>query len=238
MDTGFQILPKKWLSDANILTMDWDCQGMHLFLMCIAFQQEKSGFLLNDDTLLMRVLRLSDVNDFSKRIKPQLLKCWKISKVKENGTQVDYLSIKFNKDFDGTSNVKEKTKKSKKVQTSEDFEHPDKHDGFSLIKLLKFKPQQTILYEKPEKATEKEKSTIWNLGVEIFLPHFQVENKARAFIAKNIKEYGEKNVAKAIAELSTIKQEPAHIVAFFIGILKKHQEGVSVRKTGRGSVSI
>ena len=55
-DIGFYFIPKKWLGDATILTMDWDCKAMHFHLMCIAAQQEKQGYLIDDENISSDVI--------------------------------------------------------------------------------------------------------------------------------------------------------------------------------------
>ncbi|MDI3467930.1 MAG: hypothetical protein OJF50_006751 [Nitrospira sp.] len=51
---AFQFYPKQWLGDDAIMLMDWDVRGMHLHLMCIAWQQEPPCTLPDDDTQLRK----------------------------------------------------------------------------------------------------------------------------------------------------------------------------------------
>ena len=57
-DEGFYFIPKKWLGDANVISMDWDCKGMHLHLMAIAWQQPLQGYIIDDENLILKVLGL------------------------------------------------------------------------------------------------------------------------------------------------------------------------------------
>ena len=121
-----------------------------------------------------------------------------------------------------------------------DFDEPEaQNEGFDLKSLLKLKPVQTILYEKPEEATKEEKSSIWTLGVELLSSQESDEKKIRGFLARQIKQYGDKAVAQAIAQMSISSVKPADIFSYLIGVIKKHKEdGGITKKTGRGSVSL
>lgn len=74
---GFYFNPKQWLGDHAILAMDWDCRAIHLHFMCIAWQQTKKGYLLNDDKKLRKLVSNPDLNDWNERIKPQVFGAWK-----------------------------------------------------------------------------------------------------------------------------------------------------------------
>jgi hypothetical protein len=240
-DTGFNFLPKKWLGDANILAMDWDCKAMHFHLICIAFQQEKQGYLIDDDSIFKKLLGNPDIDDWNNRIKKQIFSAWKKKIIKENGKELVYWyqSGLLNSINESNSiNIPVEKKKRKSVKDFLIFEEIDaQQDGFDLKSLLKVKPHQTILYEKPLKATDEEKHTIWTLGISIVEKQTKSETRARGFLAKLIKDYGEKSVAQAIAQLSLSKINPVDIHSYLIGTLNKLKED-TVRKTGRGSVSI
>lgn len=51
---AFQFYPKQWLGDDKILLMDWDARGMHMHLICIAWQQDPPCTLPDDDELWRR----------------------------------------------------------------------------------------------------------------------------------------------------------------------------------------
>ena len=76
-EEGFYFIPKKWLGDASVIAMDWDCKGMHLHLMAIAWQQEPKGHLIDDDKIIRKLLSNPDIKDWEERIKPQIFSAWK-----------------------------------------------------------------------------------------------------------------------------------------------------------------
>lgn len=51
---AFQFYPKQWLGDDAIMLMDWDVRGMHMHLMCIAWQQDPPCTLPDDDAQLRK----------------------------------------------------------------------------------------------------------------------------------------------------------------------------------------
>lgn len=238
-EIGFYFIPKKWLGDATVLTMDWDCKAMHFHLMCIAAQQEKQGYLVDDDNIFRRLLGNPDINDWNNRIKQQVFSAWKQKIIKENGRQITYWYqpglLKSLTDSDINVPVKKTKKKTEFLEFSE---LESQNEGFNLKNLLKLKPQQTVLYEKPEEATKEEKTSIWTLGVELLSSQENDEKKIRGFLARQIKQYGDKVVAQAIAQISISGSKPADIFSYLVGTIKKIKDDVPVKKTGKGSVSL
>lgn len=237
---GFYFIPQKWLGDSKVIAMDWDCKGMHLHLMAIAWQQEKKGYLIDDQNLLRKLLGNPDINDWENRIKPQIFSAWKRKVIKENGTEKIYWyqpGILKTVESDSNALPVKKTRRKKGEDISEEFENCDLL-GFDLKSILKAKPQQTILYVKPIEATKEEKNTIWTLGVQLIQQHGDTEAKARGFLARLIKQYGDKAVSTAIAHISARSISPADMHSYIIGMLKKQQEDTPIKKTGRGSVSL
>lgn len=239
-EIGFYFIPKKWLGDATVLTMDWDCKAMHFHLMCIAAQQTKPGYLLDDDNIFRRLLGNPDINDWNNRIKPQVFSAWKQKVIKENGKQLNYwYQPGLLKSLTDNEGVVAPVKKTKKKEEFLDFEDPEsQQEGFNLKNLLKLKPQQTILYVKPQEATKEEKSSIWTLGVKLLSSQESDEKKIRGFLARQIKQYGDKAVAQAIAQMSLSSNNPADIFSYLVGTIKKIKDDVPVKKTGKGSVSL
>lgn len=239
-EIGFYFIPKKWLGDATVLTMDWDCKAMHFHLMCIAAQQTKPGYLLDDDNIFRRLLGNPDINDWNNRIKPQVFSAWKQKVIKENGKQLNYwYQPGLLKSLTDNEGVVAPAKKTKKKEEFLDFEDPEsQQEGFNLKNLLKLKPQQTILYVKPQEATKEEKSSIWTLGVKLLSSQESDEKKIRGFLARQIKQYGDKAVAQAIAQMSLSSNNPADIFSYLVGTIKKIKDDVPVKKTGKGSVSL
>ena len=235
---GFYFIPKKWLGDANVIAMDWDCKGMHLHLMAIAWQQELKGYLIDDDKLIRKLLSNPEEKDWEERIKPQIFSAWKKKAVEENGIKRQYWYqpgiIKTTQDAEKEVITERKPRQSRKIK--EEVENPE-FEGFNLKSILDSKPTTTILHEQ---ATQEERGTIWTLGIQLLKKPGDVnDNKARGMIAKLAKEYGDKSVAAAIAKLSLKPVSPVEAHSYLIGILKKQQtEADGPKKTGRGSVSI
>ena len=71
---AFQFYPRQWLGDDKVIMMDWDARGMHLHLMCIAWQQDPPCTLPDDDDALRRLVGSPDDWD---RLKPQIMAAWK-----------------------------------------------------------------------------------------------------------------------------------------------------------------
>lgn len=236
-EDGFYFNPKKWLGDANVLAMDWDCKGMHLHLMAIAWQQNLKGHLLDDEKLIKKLLGNPDQEDWENRIKPQIFCAWKKKVIKEGNIERQYWYqpgiIKTVSEAADPSTAPAKRTRKKKAELIE-VENPE-FEGFNLDSLLKIKPTVTILYEP---STKEDKETIWSMGVKLLQTNGVPEGKARGFIAKLIKEYSDKEVAAALAQLSLKQVSPAEVNSYLIGILKKQQEGGFTKKTGRGSVSL
>lgn len=235
---GFSFIPQKWLGDSTIMAMDWDCRGMHLHLMAIAWQQEKQGYILEDINIIRKILGNPDLEDWNNRIKPQLFSAWKKKVVKENGTEKTYLyQPGLLKTLEATGVVVKKTRTKKSIDISDDFADVD-FQGFNLKAILKEKPAKTILYIQPIAATTEEKTTIWSLGVQLLQQYGDTEQKARGFLSRLIKLYGDKQVSLAIAQLSLKNTNPADMHSYLVGMLKKQEEEAPTKKSGRGHVSL
>lgn len=237
---GFYFIPQKWLGDSTILSMDWDCKGMHLHLMAIAWQQEKKGYILEDTNLIRKILGNPDLEDWNNRIKPQLLSAWKKKVIKENGIEKAYLyqpGMLKTLSAQSDNPIVKKTRTKKTKDLSDEFENFDMQ-GFNLKSILKEKPAKTILYIKPIEATKEEKTTIWSLGVTLLQEYGDTELKARGFLARLIKLYGDKQVSLAIAQLSLRNVTPADMHSYLVGMLKKQEEEAPTKKSGRGHVSL
>jgi hypothetical protein len=237
-EDGFYFLPKKWLGDASIIAMDWDCKGMHLHLMAIAWQQPLKGHLIDDDKLICKLLGNPDVSDWEGRIKPQIFSAWKKKNIKEDGIEKTYWYqpgiIKTARDMDNegikTPAVKKSRKKKIEIVTDAEFQ------GFNLASILKSKASTTILYEP---ITKEDSITIWSMGVNLLKQPGETESKVRGFIKNQINQFGEKPVADAITQFSLLHKKPVDTYSYFVGILKKQQtQTEQPKKTGRGFVSL
>jgi len=235
-EDGFVFIPKKWLGDANIIAMDWDCRGMHLHLMAIAWQQAMKGYLLDDEELIRKLLGNPDLSDWENRIKPQIFRAWKKKIIKDGNIERQYWYqpgiVKAAKESLHENETPIKKTKRKKTELLE-VENPE-YEGFELRSLLKSQPTATILYMQ---SNPEERQTIWTIGVQLIKQQGESETKARSFLGKLIKTYGDKAVATAIVQLSLKQTSPADVYSYLIGILKKQQTETS-KKTGRGSVSL
>jgi hypothetical protein len=76
---AFQFYVKQWLGDDKVMLMDDDSQGLHIRLMCIAWQQDHPGTIPNEEAVIRRWLR-SPSNSKWKRVWPQIRAAWQISK--------------------------------------------------------------------------------------------------------------------------------------------------------------
>lgn len=233
-EKGFYFDPKKWLGDSIVIAMDWDCRAMHLHLMAIAWQQDKKGYLLKDDKILLKLLGISDIEDWNNRIKPQVLSAWKEENVKTKiGIQTFIYQPGLLKNTQNPTEKKKHTRKTKESKT-ELVEIESENQGFNLKEILKLNNTATILNEQ---SNQEERASIWSLGVQMIESQGKSNSQARAFIAKTIKQFGDKSVAAAIGQLSLKEVKPADIQSYLIGILKKQQEITTV-SSGKGRVSI
>lgn len=238
-DEGFYFIPKKWLGDANVISMDWDCKGMHLHLMAIAWQQPLKGYIIDDENLILKVLGNPDRKDWESRIRPQIFQAWKKKNIIQEGIEKIYWYqpgiIKTIEDL----SEKKPTRKNKILIEKIFLENNEvSYPGFDLKKILNEKITSTILHEKPD---EQDKLTIWNIGVSLIKKQNESETQTRAFLARLIKQYGEKTVAQVIAEISIKNIKPAEIHSYLTAMLKnkaKQEETGSKQGSGKGSVML
>ncbi len=72
---SFQFYPKQWLGDDKVMLMDWDARGMHLQLMCIAWQQDEPCTLPDDDEIIKKWL--GNPKRWNE-LKKQIFRAWKL----------------------------------------------------------------------------------------------------------------------------------------------------------------
>jgi uncharacterized protein YdaU (DUF1376 family) len=72
---AFQFYPKQWLGDDNVLLMSFEARGMHMHLMCIAWQQEPPCTLPADDEMLRQWV--GNPRNWEK-LKAQILRAWRM----------------------------------------------------------------------------------------------------------------------------------------------------------------
>jgi uncharacterized protein YdaU (DUF1376 family) len=71
----FSFFPKQWLGDDKVLLMDWDARGMHLHLMCMAWQQDPPCTIPADEAVLRKWC--GNPKRWAK-VKNQILAAWKL----------------------------------------------------------------------------------------------------------------------------------------------------------------
>lgn len=133
---GFYFNPKQWLGDHAIIEMDWDCRAIHLHFMCMAWQQTKKGYLLNDDKKLRKLIGNPDLNDWNERIKPQVFGAWKTATIDSKeyfylqGLLDSYEELKaLNKEFRKIAKQNEQDmSKDETLQGSLDLEENETED--------------------------------------------------------------------------------------------------------------
>lgn len=227
---------KNWLSDSNIIMMDWDCKAIHMHLLCLAAQQTPPGFLLDDDKIFLKIFPHLSLEDWTERIKPQIMISWEMKSLEKNSVQQKFI---YNKIFDEKAETKTRTTRTKlKNVTSGKSDllvfTENENQGFKIEDVLIFNNKTTILYEP---HTEDDNISIWNIGVSLLESQGKTEAQARSFIAKMIKIYGAKSVANAFVQISLKNNKPADISSYVIWFLK-NDDDIKKTTSSRGRVSI
>lgn len=226
-DDGFIFIPKKWLGDAYIMAMDWDCKAMHLHLMALSWQKEPKGHLLDDDQLIRKLIQNPEENDWKNRIKPQIFKAWDKTIIKdEAGIEKVYWVqpalvqsyLKLNSSENESINIANTQKPKAKIKKTKliEIENP-LFDGFNLASIAKMSTKVTILYKQ---SSVEQSQSIWTLGAEYLIKHGVAEKSARGILAKWIKKYSAVDVASVMAELSIKNSQPADVISFVTKILE------------------
>lgn len=250
---GFYFNVKQWLGDDAVLLMDWDARAMHLQLMCLAWQQDPPGRLPADEKILRRWVGNPSPQDWEERLRPQILRAWKISEghwVQEGllrewerqASNSQKRRAAANARWDkrsaesGAASAPGRAKASKEPtdpfleavlgSDGEPLSAPEA--GFNLSSVLK---ENALFFEQ---ASAEERASIWSVGVKLLRHEAFDDNKARAYLGKLISELGEKRVAEAIAQLSLKALPPADGKSYLVGILK----GEANRRKGRGRVAL
>jgi uncharacterized protein YdaU (DUF1376 family) len=74
---AFQFYARDWLADPNVLLMDWDAQGMHVHLMCIAWQADPPCTIPADDDIVRRYC-LDPSDEVWAKVRPQIMRAWSL----------------------------------------------------------------------------------------------------------------------------------------------------------------
>lgn len=233
---GFEFIPKKWLGDAHVIAMDWDCRAMHLHLMAIAWQKEPRGYLVDDDKIIQKLLSIQDIEDWVNRIKPQIFAAWeKTFILVDNIERIYWVQPGLVSTFKKITSVKDssapKVIKKRKVKL-EELEENSPFDGFPLSSLARLSPKTTILFVP---STKEQNSNIWTLGVTLLTKNGEEEKSARGVLSRWIKKYGANEVATVIAEMSIKNIQPANIISFLTKIL---EDRIRNKKPNKVSVSL
>lgn len=235
--TKLIIDPKKWLGDNKILKMDWDVKAMHFHLMLLAWQNEPQGCIEAKDLGKYLSLDLSS-EDWKNRISPQLIAVWQKKTLKNTlGQEVEfYVQSGLLKEIEKQN--KPKVVRTKKTVTSkkaivedlspEAMESIEK--GFNLLDILDetekismIQPNNTLT----EEQIKENSTTIWTLGIQLLADESFSAVKARGFLAKLAKEYGQEKLAMAIAQIHLKKTNPVDAKSYLVSMLKN---GVIVKK--------
>jgi len=109
---AFQFYPRDWLSDANLMLLEWGCRGMHLHLLCIAWFQDPPGTLPNDDVQLMKFLGMSStkntcIRKFKDELKAQILINFRIDEGSSSPTYNRWVHDELVAKFQGQKAYKE-----------------------------------------------------------------------------------------------------------------------------------
>lgn len=67
---------KQYLGDNDVLKMDWEASGMHVWLLNLCIQEEPPGSIPNDMAVIRRWLR-NPSDDVWRRVQPQIFTAWK-----------------------------------------------------------------------------------------------------------------------------------------------------------------
>lgn len=242
-EEGFEFIPKKWLGDAHVISMDWDVKGMHITLIALSWQKEPQGYILNDDSFLRKLVGNPDIDDWNNRIKPQLLTAWEVTTLKDNaGIEKIHLVqpgvldtvLKKQKREENSlsiSSTPKVTKTRKKKVVLVETENPP-FDGFSLSDIAKLNTKTTILFAP---ASEEDTVNIWSIGKQFLEKHGIEKKSSSGLLARWIKKYGSQEVAGVMVELSIKNSQPADVVSFVTSILEKR---IGVKKPKMVTVAL
>lgn len=213
---GFTFEVKQWLGDHMVMSMSYAEQGMHMKLICIAWQENPPCTLPNDDSLIAQWLGIAEaawINIHKKKV----MRAWKTLPEDSEGAgrwvleglQRSYLKqLQTSVARTAAANTrwqKEKEQKSKPVD---------------LVELLQTDP----------------KAYIWKMGIEL-LGSETDEKDARIKIGKWIKQYGEQAVSQVLSELSLKAATVADRFSYVTAALRNFTTKEKQRKApGRGDL--
>ena len=202
---GFQFDVKQWLGDQNVMKMSYAERGMHLHLMCIAWQESPPCTLPDDDGLLSRWLNIAEAA-WKNVHKKTVMSAWK----------------QLPDDQEGAGRwVLEGLQRSylRQVQILASRQ---------AAALARWQPKAEPTVEEDPKAR------IWRIGIELLTPELP-DQKARPLIGKWIKQFGDQVVAEVLAKASIdpkIKQV-ADRYTYLTGMLSQHVRKDQQKQNGQ-----
>jgi hypothetical protein len=217
---GFQFDVKQWLGDNKLMAMSFSEKGMHLKLMCLAWQESPPCTLPDSDEQIAQWLGLATLS-WTNVHKPKVMSAWKQIPPDEphagrwmlEGLQRSY-----------HHQVKVLAARSMASQTRWEREReqaltPTGDDVEKIPKITQTPP------------------TVWRVGAEFLGPQME-EAKARSLIGKWIRVYGQEVVAKVLAEasVSSVALQAADRLSYVTGMFSKDKAKTAQRQApGQGS---
>lgn len=195
----------QFLTNKNIIMASLESRGAVVMLACYAVQN-KTFSIENDDNVISKLLNINPEH-YKENIKPTILKIFN-----HNSNEI-FIEPLFNRPSGAESRqeIVSKDPITKKKPL-------DNKSGISLTSLIQegfdlFNPSVDTQNNKVQpienKDTKNNKHTIWSIGVTLLSQDDYPENKVRSFLGRLISEYGEQDVASAIASLSLKSISPA-----------------------------
>lgn len=214
-----------FLTNKHIISASLEVKGAILSLLCCANNEGNILSIENDDGLLSKIIGC-ELNYYESTIKPSILKVFSAD------NKFIYLTPN---NAQKLAKIKEEKEDIALTPTTETQPLPvvvehTQQSGVSLSKLLEYGPDLFFNQDtnKPNTLTnptlakqQTPKNTIWTIGVGLLSQDDYPENKVRSFLGKLIAEYGEQDVAGALASLSLKSISPADGRSYLVGILKK-----------------
>ena len=222
---GFSFDPKLWLADNLILTMSYAEQGMHLKLMCLAWQETPPCTLPKNDKWIAQLLGIAEVSWVSHH-KKTILAAWKPYKT-ETGEE-RWVNDGLQRSYEKQAAVS--------VARSLAAQSRWKKDPLpTVIKVEESQIAQASLeLTLPDMSAEELKTNdptayIWKVGLLLLAPQ-KTEQAARPLIGRWCKQYGESVVASVLAEVSLKASTVADRYTYITAALAQKQKLTQKRK--------
>jgi hypothetical protein len=233
---GFQFHVKNWLGDHCVMSMSYAEKGMHLHLMCIAWQESPPGSLPDDDEKISQWLGIAPLA-WNRIHKNKVMAAWKY-RTMEDGTN-RWIQEGLQRSYE----------KQLLTLASRQAAARTRWDGVRLAADLASSTyvnsntmaasSDAITIEKTLQNEDVDQTAqIWEIGLTLLSTQYE-KPRARQMIGRWIKTYGETNVAQVLSELSIKAHTVADRHTYITAALSNHQKGNQVRKAaGRGDLAI